>query len=355
MRVVETAEEGKCISDIRLCPTNCPNMTGYHIRKSFGGVQYGEDWLHSLASYYGLAGSLSVRDWMHSAFRDGMHVRLNMTECQYLSTLLLDGRYAPAPVPNCRMTEYQYLSTRMLDPIHPSDLGRVLFGDWLTYLLLQAEESLHSATLMAAIAAGETSGSEAADSMEVEDNRTWANFDSPALMPRAPLVSGADRVYKMRCYGVLGGALFGEDLSTTLDLQPGTKKKYKPGWVATQPGSKLLVKIDSLFDGVPPEEDVTAAIGYLVSYEHMGKARGKCVSGCMCRNFTMNGLSTAKRTSLVSLREFSVSQHKECVVEIELISETDDLAGGTKFKIAQLAVKARKSAVAEALRTDALG
>eukprot|EP00798_Chlamydomonas_sp_ICE-L_P025071 gene25071-10723_t len=53
MRPVETAEESRCMSDISLCPTNCPNLTGYLIRKSFGDVQYGEDWLHSLALYYG--------------------------------------------------------------------------------------------------------------------------------------------------------------------------------------------------------------------------------------------------------------------------------------------------------------
>eukprot|EP00798_Chlamydomonas_sp_ICE-L_P025070 gene25070-10722_t len=229
------------------------------------------------------------------------------------------------------MSECQYMSTILLDNIHPSDVGKVLFGDWLTYLLLEAEESLHRATLKAAVASGETNSSEGAGGREVVDNRTWANFDSPALMPRAPLESGA-----------LGWG----------DLTHGTDIKYKPGWVATQPGSKLLVKIDSLFDGVPPEEEVTAGVGYLVSYEHMGKAVGKCVSGCSCGNFTMNGF-TKHRMSLVRLIEFNVSQHRECVVEIELISETDDLAGGTKFKIAQMAVKGRKSAVAEMLRADA--
>ncbi len=43
MRVVEEKAEIKCVSN--MCPTDdCANLTGQHIRSSFGTSGIGEDW-----------------------------------------------------------------------------------------------------------------------------------------------------------------------------------------------------------------------------------------------------------------------------------------------------------------------
>eukprot|EP00798_Chlamydomonas_sp_ICE-L_P017899 gene17899-24291_t len=142
-------------------------------------------------------------------------------------------------------------------------------------------------------------------------------------------------VYAMRCYGVLGG-IFGDAAATSLPTQEGSsgwsfveyqmhgeeRKKYKPGWVADQPGSKLLIMVDSRFPELAPDANASAAVSFLASYEHMGKARISCYSGCQCREYTLNGHNNRTRTSLTTLKEFKISQSQSCGIQIEVRKAT---------------------------------
>ncbi len=44
----------------------------------------------------------------------------------------------------------------------------------------------------------------------------------------------------------------------------GKERKYKPGWVATKAGSKLLLEVNSKYEGVPEADKVKAGLTYLV-------------------------------------------------------------------------------------------
>ncbi len=44
MRVVEEPREIKCIYNKTMCPLDCANLTGTHVRSSFGKSGTGEDW-----------------------------------------------------------------------------------------------------------------------------------------------------------------------------------------------------------------------------------------------------------------------------------------------------------------------
>lgn len=66
------------------------------------------------ASYYSMD-SISLRNLYFTSFRDGLHTQMGKTECEFLGLMLGD-------------------------PIHPNVLGRVLFADWLVYLLMKAGE-----------------------------------------------------------------------------------------------------------------------------------------------------------------------------------------------------------------------
>lgn len=71
--------------------------------------------------------------------------------------------------------------------------------------------------------------------------------------------------------------------------------------MATAAGSVLEFEVSTDIVAPPPEDgqlsaSVAAAIVYLSSYEHMGKARVECAAGCTCEPRTFNGNVTRKAT-----------------------------------------------------------
>jgi hypothetical protein len=95
------AENEQCLRDIKLCSTedSCRDVfSSLPEPRSIASTT--EEIAHNLARYYGFA-SLSHTALIISLFRDDVHSRLGMSECQLFATL-----YA--------------------DRVHPSNLGRML-------------------------------------------------------------------------------------------------------------------------------------------------------------------------------------------------------------------------------------
>jgi hypothetical protein len=111
------------------------------------------------------------------------------------------------------------------------------------------------------------------------------------------------------------------------------------GWVATAPGSKLLVRISTHFPEALPTANVTVSVAYLVSYEHMGQALLYCAESCECQPVAVDAHNTKRKVSLLHLGELEVTQHKECVIGVLVKDESS--SGEHKFKVAQLVARTR--------------
>lgn len=118
------------------------------------------------------------------------------------------------------------------------------------------------------------------------------------------------------------------------------------GWVAESPGSRLLIRVDTNFNLPSNDTSVIVVVAYLASYEHMGRARLYCALNCKCESDEIDAHKTGRRVSLLYLAELRVSQHKECVVGIEVLPETSSTEH--KFKVAQIVAKARTPVAATA-------
>ena len=85
------------------------------------------------------------------------------------------------------------------------------------------------------------------------------------------------------------------------------------------------------FDG-----DVLLAVGYLVSYENMGRFSVGCVSGCLCDGAHNISTSHPWPTSIYKLIYFSATQHEHCRIRVTSIH--DDETNGNKVKFDMLMV-----------------
>ena len=58
-------------------------------------------------------------------------------------------------------------------------------------------------------------------------------------------------------------------------------------------------------------------LGYLKTYEHIGRARLSCVSGCRCQAEELDGLrDTQQRYSAPDFHAFQVSPHRHCQIQV---------------------------------------
>lgn len=142
----------------------------------------------------------------------------------------------------------------------------------------------------------------------------------------------------------------------------------KPGFIAHAPGSTLdlchrpELRPDQLAAPGPIKVQVAWSLGYLMSYEHMGKMRGECVhseSSCTCGAREFNGhwrlpisqphisrlklqIRYARRTatsSFVPERSLHLSDESAvascpCKIRLTLLNDTD--SGEHKFKLVSL-------------------
>jgi hypothetical protein len=75
---------------------------------------------------------------------------------------------------------------------------------------------------------------------------------------------------------------------------------------------------------------ILVELAHLRSYEHMGRARIKCESGCTCEDLIMEAHQT-DRNSQTFLQHVYVSQASQCVVSVTVLPESS--SGEHKFKV----------------------
>mmetsp|Transcript_29685 Transcript_29685/g.65694 ORF Transcript_29685/g.65694 Transcript_29685/m.65694 type:complete len:622 (+) Transcript_29685:62-1927(+) len=276
-----------------------------------------------LARHYGLS-SLSVTRFLDACYRAQLPERLGLSRCRFLGRVLEDV-------------------------VHPNKLlGRLMWADLLVQHLVQAQEYLRAAPAPKTVAAA---------------------HQQPAL-PERPLYPRSRQDLHTRCYGALsrnaarssgsGGSAAGSTPAAAAvavhQLQVvsasgwtftewqvhGAVKKYKPGWVALQPGDTIQFQINTSFMdaaarlAMPPEvvPQSLVALVHLRSYEHMGTAKWTCVSGCTCEALEVNAHDGTFQISIAQGTSHVVTQHDRCVMQVEVLPATS--SGEHKFKLIQV-------------------
>ena len=84
------------------------------------------------------------------------------------------------------------------------------------------------------------------------------------------------------------------------------------------------------------EGDILLALGYLVSYEHMGMFSIECLHGCKCEGVHNQTATHASHSSVYKFIYFAASQHSECRLKISSLRETG--SGEHKIKVDTLMV-----------------
>jgi hypothetical protein len=221
------------------------------------------------------------------------------------------------------------------------------------------------------------------DYLSAAEHYLWAQDSDPSyrrmmhttlLQPLRPLKPESLMVPRMRCYGSMLASVHGSEQVVPIHvvLAKGWQyiemegDKFKPGWVATEPGAVLQVQLDTTFtvqqqheggDGATAPSPAEAAelsagdgeagsdspystsvahlkLTYLLSYEHMGKAAVTCVSGCNCSAGTFDGHDAVNHHSIPVSYSFSATPGQACVVQVEVLSGT--ASGEHKVKVMQV-------------------
>lgn len=119
------------------------------------------------------------------------------------------------------------------------------------------------------------------------------------------------------------------------------EERGKWGWVSETPGSILEVKIPATRpQGAKREGEVLVGvnINYLQSYEGHGIAAVTCTSGCSCNRTEINSLNVDTHNSQTESCTILVTESPECVIRLEVLSDTKSANGGHKFKLSGFVV-----------------
>ncbi|GIM03448.1 hypothetical protein Vretimale_8227 [Volvox reticuliferus] len=121
-------------------------------------------------------------------------------------------------------------------------------------------------------------------------------------------------------------------------LDEGTPGKPKVGFVATTPGSRMVIRLntDRSQTGQLPQSRVAIWVQHLKSYEHMGVAEFRCISGCQCEPHQEDA-HIAQRVSQLYVFRMDVTQSAACDVEVEVLPATT--SGEHKFKVAGVVIE----------------
>ncbi|PRW51157.1 hypothetical protein C2E21_5422 [Chlorella sorokiniana] len=108
----------------------------------------------------------------------------------------------------------------------------------------------------------------------------------------------------------------------------------KWGWIGTVPGSWAELEVDTTtgVKGDLAAEQDEVVLTHLISYEHMGKAKVECVSGCQCNETVFDGHVNDK-VSLTALHRFPASQSPNCRIRVTVLNETSSPDGEHKVKL----------------------
>ncbi|GIL55251.1 hypothetical protein Vafri_10837 [Volvox africanus] len=120
-------------------------------------------------------------------------------------------------------------------------------------------------------------------------------------------------------------------------LDEGIPGKPKVGFIATTPGSRLVMRIntDRSRTGQIPDSRVSVWVQHLKSYTHMGIAQFRCISGCQCEPHVEDA-HIDRRVSQLYVFRMDVTQSAQCDIEAEVLSSTK--SGENKFKIAGVVI-----------------
>eukprot|EP00798_Chlamydomonas_sp_ICE-L_P027312 gene27312-4616_t len=301
---------------------------------SFGGYaeESAERSFMELAWFYGLP-SVSVKAAVYNLMQigvDGFHI-FSPTKQQNVT-----GREDP------RLVTHAFFA----DKVHPEgNTGHRVMGELAAQILLDTAASL---------------GSNPLNSLGTDD-------DIQPVHPEPMII----RNYQSK----MDTCIVGDALKTA--AQPGSsgfewtdEGRGKWGWVATQPGSKLLIHLGMVADGEQADHSTEVGInigylksfehigmaqvginighlrsfehigmaqvginiGYLRSFEHMGMAQVECISGCRCTTSILDG-NTKERTSLLRLHNIRVAQTTACTLVITILEESNALNREHKFKV----------------------
>lgn len=93
--------------------------------------------------------------------------------------------------------------------------------------------------------------------------------------------------------------------------------KQKWGWRGTEPGAWAELEVDTRAHDSSDQQDTLVWLSHLRSYQGMGTARVRCVSGCTCQISKLDG-TWQMRHSLFWFHRFQVSRHKRCRFRVTL-------------------------------------
>ena len=221
--------------------------------------------------------------------------------------------------------ECEFFAAMFKDNIHPGVTGGLLLADLLISYVADADEDEKQRQLRGP---------------DSETVRIPSNVPvTPWLVPESVLIPHT------RCYGSLvrgsGSAPFeeGRDVSEQQMLPirvasadrwayveneggAGGVTVFKPGWTSTEAGATLRLEVDAQFESSPSFNvalgaKVAVLFTYLTSYEHMGRAKVSCVSGCECVPGTMEGHEAQRRHSLPAVLRLEMTvPHHACVLQV---------------------------------------
>jgi hypothetical protein len=254
-----------------------------------------EDVFAGAARRYGWA-SLSIRDALAAGLRDGAHIVLNWTACEWVNAFFTDR-------------------------VHPSPQGYRLIADALIGLVVAAQDAEVAACV------------DGVDGEGVFENATvalplWAPMSAGAFAAPLRLCNVAAALAARRAEGWH---------HTQTELVKG-HLVHKPGWIAVQPGAILDFSVATRFwAAARSQAAATLAVTHLISYEHMGSAELSCVSGCECTPVVLEG-HTTQPVSIEQLVELPVSQAEVCVLSLRVRNETQ--SGEHKVKLISISATA---------------
>ncbi|GIL69216.1 hypothetical protein Vretimale_12658 [Volvox reticuliferus] len=137
----------------------------------------------------------------------------------------------------------------------------------------------------------------------------------------------------------------------------GTPEKPKWGYVATEPGSQLVLQLTKrlavegaeALDGASTIADGSASIKgstfpvllhYLQSYVGMGTARVECGGECECTGVNVDALHAGRssQTYMAAVMVTWINQTLDCELQITVLDKSRDVEGGHKFKVSGLVI-----------------
>ncbi|GAX81959.1 hypothetical protein CEUSTIGMA_g9387.t1 [Chlamydomonas eustigma] len=255
---------------------------------------------------HGLAFPEDHRD--SSPFHDGIEEAYGILS-QYYDVQWLSLRTASYRLARFNKSpEFSWQNIMNADFIHPADFGHKIMADLVVWLFHHTATNLMLHPLTAT-------------------DTELAAEELPPPMFQGNLAPSAPMCMHFEALQALIVSAQGFEF-----VVEGPKKKK--GFVGLVPGSNVTFKINTDrgggSDGSGKAPLVLVQIGHLKSYEHMGKAKASCSSGCTCDPIVIDGHHSLQ-VSQTYLASLMVSQHPECYVTVEVLKHTS--SGQHKVKI----------------------